>query len=231
VQGPVTTTIQPPATPGGPVVVTQPQQPQVLVGVPTTYSDYRALLDKRGELSSQLQSAAGRRNELAEQLKTADPAARAGIQARLKVLDDRIVKLETEIDRTGDLVANTPPQVTRATRTTSTSAPSFPDRLGREIVPITAILSVFVLAPMAIAMARLIWRRSATSERPSLADPATQRQLEQMQQSIDAIAIEVERISESQRFVAKVMSDRSIASGGAEPVRMGLQSAVPAERR
>jgi hypothetical protein len=217
------TTISPPATPGGPVVVTTTQP---LVGVPTTYAEYRALMDKRGELSSQLQSAAGRRNDLAEQLKTADPAARAGLQARMKVLDDRIVKLETEIDRTGDLVANTPPLVMRST---STGAPSFPDRLGREIVPITAILSVFVLAPMAIAMARLIWRRAAAPTHSTI-DTAAQRQLEQMQQSIDAIAIEVERISESQRFVAKMMNDRSLNGGAAEPVRGGLHAAVPAER-
>ena len=34
-------------------------------------------------------------------------------------------------------------------------------------------------------------------------------QLEQLQQSIDAIAIEVERIAEAQRFTAKLMSERS----------------------
>jgi hypothetical protein len=218
-------TTTPSATAGGAAVATPTQ---FLTGVPTTNAEYRALLDKRGELSNQLQSAAGRRNDLAEQLKTADPAARAGLQARMKVLDDRIVKLETEIDRTGDLVANTPPLVMR---TTSTGSPSFPDRLGREIVPITAILSVFVLAPLAIAMARLIWRRAAAQERPPLADHASQRQLAQMQQSIDAIAIEVERISESQRYVTKLMTDRSIGAGAAEPVRVGLQSAVPAEHR
>jgi cell division protein FtsB len=223
VQGQVTT-IQPPATPGGPVVVTQTQMP---AGVPTSRAEYLALIDKRGELSNQLQSAAGRRADLAEQLKTADPAARAGIQARMKVLDDRIVKLETEIDRTGDLVANTPPMVMR---TTSTSVPNFPARIGREIIPITAILSVFVLGPLAIAVARLIWRRASAPERPALTDAGTQRQLEQMQQSIDAIAIEVERISENQRYVTRVMADRSIGSGPADPLRAGLQSALPVER-
>ena len=34
-------------------------------------------------------------------------------------------------------------------------------------------------------------------------------QLEQLQQSVDAIAIEVERIAEAQRFTAKLMSERS----------------------
>ena len=34
-------------------------------------------------------------------------------------------------------------------------------------------------------------------------------QLEQLQQSVDAIAIEVERIAEAQRFTAKLMSERA----------------------
>ena len=34
-------------------------------------------------------------------------------------------------------------------------------------------------------------------------------QLERLQQSVDAIAIEVERIAEAQRFSAKLMSERS----------------------
>ncbi len=224
VQQRVTTTITPPATPGGPVTITQTPARD---GVPTSNAEYRALLDKRGELSNQLQSAASRRADLAEQLKTADPDARAGIQARMKVLDDRIVKLEQEIDRTGELVANTPAMVMRST---STSVPAGLDRVAREIVPITAILSVFVLGPLAIAFARLLWRRASAPERSELADPGTRRQLEQMQQSIDAIAIEVERISESQRFVTKMMSDRSLGAGASEPVRAGLQSAMPVER-
>ena len=37
-------------------------------------------------------------------------------------------------------------------------------------------------------------------------------QLERLQQSVDAIALEVERIAEAQRFSAKLMSERSARS-------------------
>ena len=37
----------------------------------------------------------------------------------------------------------------------------------------------------------------------------TEEQLERLQQSVDAIAIEVERIAEAQRFSARLMSERS----------------------
>jgi hypothetical protein len=80
------------------------------------------------------------------------------------------------------------------------------------VVPLVAILSVFIGAPLAIAYARLIWKRSGEPpHRPSISDDAA-RQLVHMQQSIDAMAIEIERISEGQRFVTKVLSERRPAS-------------------
>ena len=38
--------------------------------------------------------------------------------------------------------------------------------------------------------------------------PANDERLEQIQQSVDAIAIEVERIAEAQRFSAKLLAER-----------------------
>jgi hypothetical protein len=40
----------------------------------------------------------------------------------------------------------------------------------------------------------------------------------------------VERISEGQRFVTKIMSDRSIGAGAAEPVRNANKAAMPSSR-
>ena len=39
-----------------------------------------------------------------------------------------------------------------------------------------------------------------------------QRQMEQLQQSVDSIAVEVERIAEAQRFMAKLESERERAA-------------------
>ena len=41
------------------------------------------------------------------------------------------------------------------------------------------------------------------------APPANDDRLEQLQQSIDAIAVEVERIAEAQRFTAKLLAERA----------------------
>jgi hypothetical protein len=84
------------------------------------------------------------------------------------------------------------------------------------IVPIVAILSVFVFAPMAIAFARLVWKRASEPPRPrQLETDSLHRRLDQLQSSVEAMAIEVERISEGQRFVTKIMTERDREALGA----------------
>ncbi|MEP6690726.1 MAG: hypothetical protein ABJD07_06180 [Gemmatimonadaceae bacterium] len=44
--------------------------------------------------------------------------------------------------------------------------------------------------------------------------PEVTQRLEHMEQAIDAIAVEIERISEGQRFTTKLLSERTQAAGG-----------------
>lgn len=53
---------------------------------------------------------------------------------------------------------------------------------------------------------RILTRSRASSDAAASALPQD-GQLEQLQQSVDAIALEVERIGEAQRYTAKVMSE------------------------
>jgi hypothetical protein len=217
-------TIQPPATPGGPVIVTQTP-----VGVPQSRAQLDQLHYRREQLREQVNGLSARREGLRNDLKLAtDADSRADLQTRIKDLSARIVRIDDEIDRTSDLIANAP---ATAFRTQTTVDPArIADRIARDLVPLAGIFSVFVLFPLTLALVRLIWRRGSAPSRPAIADAATNERLQQIQQSIDAVAVEVERISENQRFVTKMMGDRAIGAGGAEPVRAPLKSAVPAER-
>lgn len=76
--------------------------------------------------------------------------------------------------------------------------------MAMAIVPITAIGW-----PMARAYARRMERGDAAGRIPS---EVTAR-LERMEQAIDSIAVEVERISEGQRFTTKLLSERAASSG------------------
>ena len=188
--------------------------------VPRTAEEVRALENRIESLREQLQDAAARRNTVADNLKSADEQARSGYVERLQILDTRIIAIETEISNSVARLAEAPPSARY--EAIATQQPPRPEEIGRVLdsaIPIVAIVSVFGIAPIAIAVARFIWKRStAPAPRNSAPDRATQDKLEHLQQSMDAIAIEVERISEGQRFVTKVMADRQLGAGAAEPL-------------
>lgn len=75
------------------------------------------------------------------------------------------------------------------------------------VLPIVAILSVFVFCPLAIAYSVRIWRAPVEPRAPRVPDEVVSRMAE-LQSSMDAMAVEIERISEGQRFVTKLMSER-----------------------
>ena len=70
---------------------------------------------------------------------------------------------------------------------------------------ITGIVMVLGL-PIVIVQARKLWMRDSTSA--AQASPETDHRLERIEQAIDAMAVEVERIAEGQRFVTKLLADR-----------------------
>jgi hypothetical protein len=75
------------------------------------------------------------------------------------------------------------------------------------LVPITFFGMVAVVSvgmPLARAYAR---RMESGAGKPAVPPDVTAR-LERMEQAIDSIAIEIERISEGQRFTTKLLADR-----------------------
>jgi hypothetical protein len=163
-------------------------------------------------LRSELQDAASRRRTISGQLRSTDSKAVPGLERRMAELDDRIIGLEREITNTGLRLTSTSPELLSQAAVTSFGRGDLdPNLLANnivdEIVPIVAIISIFVLAPIGLAISRLVWKRGSVPRRPPV-DTVTQQRLEGLQQSVDTIAIEVERISEGQRFVTKLLSDR-----------------------
>ena len=76
------------------------------------------------------------------------------------------------------------------------------------IVPIAFFLTAIVMA-IGIPLVRGIvrrWDRKATAPELPL---DTAARLDRIEQAIDAMSIQVERIAEGQRFVTRIMSDRA----------------------
>lgn len=202
----------PPAVPGGTIVSSR-----VLNNAPMSAQEVAALRARREVLSDQLRSADSRRRELSRLVKNATGADKAGLEQRIGVLDARLARLENDIDETGKLLASAP-----AALASTRQAPDFgfTNQRGKmqDVIPIVAILSVFVFFPMAIAMARNIWRRGSLpiSTGP---DRESMQRLERMEQAMDAIAIEIERVSEGQRFVTRLLSEQrnGVVIGAGQP--------------
>ena len=86
-------------------------------------------------------------------------------------------------------------------------------------IPIIMFSSVPIIAigyPIARAFARRI---EGEASRPAIPADVTVR-LERMEQAIDSIAVEVERISEGQRFTTKLLAERN-ATPPAPPTDAG----------
>jgi hypothetical protein len=54
--------------------------------------------------------------------------------------------------------------------------------------------------------------------------------LERIEQAVDSIAIEVERVSEGQRFVTKIMTQKPAAAALEVPARRGDQASSQAKQ-
>ncbi len=174
-----------------------------LPGVPTTAAEVAALKSRRAELSNQLESAAGRRQRLSASLAGKEGADRAGIEARIAVLDQRIMQLESDLSLTGHQLVMAPGTLV------ATTAPS--GQFGRmdpdAVAALGAVFMIFVLAPIAFAAARMMWKRATSRATTPQLPPDTTRRLERLEQGVDAIAVEIERVSEGQRFVTRLLSE------------------------
>jgi hypothetical protein len=87
--------------------------------------------------------------------------------------------------------------------------------MGYEVfIPITFFIVVGVIvAPFARAYAK----RLEHGGNPQQIPLDVKERLERMEQSIDSIAVEVERISEGQRFTTKLLAERTPQGEAAEP--------------
>lgn len=68
----------------------------------------------------------------------------------------------------------------------------------------TMVVLIVVGTPLARAFAKRMERDSALPKVP----PEVMARLERMEHAIDSIAVEVERISEGQRFTTKLLAER-----------------------
>ena len=204
-----------------PVVVPSPPRAagQVVIrsGVDAPQAVYRAFNAQRKELANQLDNLEGKRRDLVNQIEepTTDKSVKSGLELRVAELDKRIADVDKQLAAADKAVADAaavPGAVIERPHEEHNGPPD-----GFFIVP--AVFIVTVLLPLSIAYARRIWKRGAAVGTTAFPQALSER-LDRLDQSMDSIAIEVERIGEGQRFVTRVMSEngRALGAGAAQPI-------------
>lgn len=160
------------------------------------------------------------------------PMSMATDQIRLTSLESRRTDAEEALEKIEDQLAlkgSTPSTVTEIGVPSPPLVPFDPNSAAlQENVTVIAVSAiVFIGAPIAIAIARFIWKRTLTRSAPAATPSADDaRRLERVEQAVESIAVEMERMSEGQRYVTKLLSERAGA-----PVAAPIVQGAPAEVR
>lgn len=76
------------------------------------------------------------------------------------------------------------------------------------VIPLAGMLMIIILA-IGVPLVRALGRRWDSEARMPRRDPEAAERLAHIEQAIDAMAVEIERISEGQRFVTRLLSDKT----------------------
>lgn len=200
--------ITPPPPPAAPSIVSIGQSPTMV---------YRGAVMQRKELANQLDNLQGERSQLSEQLQ--DPmvtgANRAGLEGRIAQVDLRIADVDKQV-AAADL------QVARAAGVPGVvqEVPRLPVNGPEPKLLVMSGLFVLLL-PLSIAVAIRFLRRGKNAVAALPKD--LMERLSRLDQSMDSIAVEVERIGEGQRFLTRLFSDqgtaRALGAGAFEGVK------------
>ena len=194
----------------------------IRTGSPAAQLD--AARNARSELRNQLERLEEQREDLSQQLQrvlgvsTPSTADAKGLEARIATIDQRIIDVEKQI-----IVADAAVVQAAAVPGSVVPTPPRPRDPGppEEFWVLSGIFLFVVALPLTIAYARRIWRRGAPA---STAIPQEiYDRFNRVDQAIDSVAIEVERIGEGQRFLTRIHADeqRALSAGKAERVEVG----------
>ena len=207
---------QPPAAPAPtPVTGVIADVPVPVGALPRTAQEVRGLRERRDILRDQLERATNRREQLVQELQGHEnrplaPEARAGIQQRLQVLDERIIQIERDQAATERLLSNAPPAVLASAATESRRMNDMVD----EDEAVFAAFSAFgfgVLLTLVVSRVRRRFARRRGGAAATATVVAEDPRIDRLTQAVDAIAEEVERIGEGQRFVTQLLATRAEA--------------------
>lgn len=186
-----------------------PPTPPAAPGVINQLSSIGQLQNAVNTLQARADALEAQRRVLSDQVRRGRPEVRAAVAPVLGQVDGQLAVVQEQLAGAQSELAIRQGQVGPA----RIIIPPPYRNTSRQFDPDLAAGLMFafifaVLMPISIAIARKIWRSGRQASPAQRSDEMLNARLDRLDQAVDAIAIEVERISEGQRFVTKVMTDR-----------------------
>lgn len=165
---------------------------------------FHALHARRAELERQLETVTDRRDDLANQLEEAPQMSRPGLLERIQLLDARGTQLEQQLLQTDDAIAAGVAQGLGPSQMITIEEIPQPPRISDTAIQVMVGEAVFF-----ILLCFLLYRLGLARGKAAVAGAgsASSGRMDSLQHAVDAIAVEVERISENQRYVTKMLNE------------------------
>ena len=224
----------PPAPPAPPAIPSQVPADIVVDGSPVAGVSprlaYQAAKEKREVLGDYMSRLLNRRENIMGELRSPEitPAERTALENHLTEVNTSIITMEKQMataDQQVAAAAAVPGSTIQPPRERPDGPPEGAIIVGSSFMGICAVI-------IAIAYARRIWRGGGKviAQIPA----AFENRFTRLEQSLDSVAIEIERVSEGQRFLTRVFAEqnpRPLGAGAMQPVEQSGDRVGDAVRR
>lgn len=183
---------------------------------------YLKLKSRQDVLNNQVRELTEKRDELAGNMSDRSGVDLEGAQNRLKALDAQLQQAEADLGAVTKEMANAAPaELSFETRTVYRGFDDG-DMVGAGFGGAAIMFALFI--PLIYrTFRRRRWVPAGTTSKPEIGS----ERIERMEMAIDSIAVEMERVSENQRFMTRLMTETQLA-GTIAAVRGSTEAAKAA---
>jgi hypothetical protein len=196
-----------------------------LVGQPSA-QQYKIFQAQQKELQRQMEEVQDRRSELSGSLDGKSGADRTGIESRITGLDQRLVQIDADLTQVGkELAASAPGSLVDPAPPPPYGGYNGDDLWSAGFGGAAVMFAIFVPFIVRNRFRRNRQKAQPVTPIPGVADP----RIDRMEQAIDTIAVEIERVSENQRFMTRLLTETQLAGtiaavrGSAEAAKLAVE--------